>query len=93
VREVDQFIGAIKSNMSADRWTADQKIKGRMLTTTILNGFIVCLRLLVQNKKLHSFEWYKAKLNPAALSKFPFSNYKSSQYGSLGQDMYKEFFE
>jgi DGQHR domain-containing protein len=93
VREIDQFIGAIKSNLPADRWTADQKIKGRMLTTTILNGFIVCLRLLVQNKKLHSFEWYKTKLDTAALNKFQFSSYKSSQYGSLGQDMYKAFFD
>jgi hypothetical protein len=64
-----------------------------MLTTTILNGFIVCLRLLVQNKKLHSFEWYKTKLDTAALNKFQFSSYKSSQYGSLGQDMYKAFFD
>ena len=91
--EVNKFIGAIKSNILSERWTADQKIKGRMLTTTILNGFIVCLRLLVQNKKLHSFDWYRARLNSAALNKFPFSSYKSSQYGSLGQDMYKAFFE
>jgi DGQHR domain-containing protein len=91
--EVNVFIGAIKASMTADRWTADQKVKGRMLTTTILNGFIVCLRLLVQHQKLHSFEWYKARLDSANLGKFPFSSYKSSQYGSLGQDMYKTFFD
>lgn len=90
--QVDQFVSAIKSKIPPDRWTADQKIKGRMLSTTILNGFIVCLRLLVQNKKLHSYEWYKTRMDQAALSKFSFSSYKSSQYGSLGQDMYKEFF-
>jgi DGQHR domain-containing protein len=91
--EVNVFIGAIKANMTADRWTADQKIKGRMLTTTILNGFIVCLRLLIQHQKLHSFDWYKARLIPAELQQFPFATYKSSQYGSLGQDMYKTFLE
>lgn len=91
--EINKFIGAIKSNISSERWTADQKVKGRMLTTTILNGFIVCLRLLVQSNKLYSFDWYRAKLDPAALNKFQFSSYKSSQYGSLGQDMYKTFFD
>ncbi|MGY4467256.1 DGQHR domain-containing protein [Bradyrhizobium sp. LB9.1b] len=91
--EVNLFISAIKASLPSDRWTADKKIKGRMLTTTILNGFIVCLRLLVQHQKLHSFDWYKNKLDPVALGKFQFSRYKSSQYGSLGQDMYKEFFE
>lgn len=92
--EINKFVSAIKANISpADRWTADQKVKGRMLTTTIINGFIVCLRLLVQNNKLHSFDWYKARLDSVKLNKFPFSSYKSSQYGSLGQDMFKTFFE
>jgi hypothetical protein len=63
-----------------------------MLTTTIINGFIVCLRLLVQHQKLHAFDWYKTKLATADLNKFAFSAYKSSQYGSLGQDMYTTFF-
>jgi DGQHR domain-containing protein len=91
--EVNIFIGAIKANMPADRWTADPKVKGRMLTTTILNGFIVCLRQLIQHQKLHAFDWYRARLIAADLQKFPFASYKSSQYGSLGQDMYKKFFE
>jgi hypothetical protein len=64
-----------------------------MLTTTIINGFIVCLRLLVEHQKLHAFDWYKAKFAASDLNKFPFSRYKSSQYGSLGQDLYKAYFE
>jgi hypothetical protein len=91
--EINIFISAIKASVAADRWTADQKVKGRMLTTTIINGFIVCLRLLVEHQKLHAFEWYKAKFGASDLNKFPFSKYKSSQYGSLGQDMYKAYFE
>jgi hypothetical protein len=31
-------------------------------------------------------------LIPVKLEKFPFASYKSSQYGSLGQDMYVAFF-
>jgi hypothetical protein len=91
--EINIFVAAIKASVAADRWTADQKVKGRMLTTTIINGFIVCLRLLVEHQKLHAFEWYKAKFAASDLNKFPFSRYKSSQYGSLGQDLYKAYFE
>ncbi|MGJ4910401.1 DGQHR domain-containing protein [Bradyrhizobium sp. HKCCYLS2033] len=91
--EINLFISAIKANLPSERWTADKKVRGRMLTTTILNGFIVCLRLLVQHQKLHSFDWYRGKLDSAALGKFQFSSYKSSQYGSLGQDLYKNFFD
>jgi DGQHR domain-containing protein len=91
--EINVFIAAIKASVAADRWTADQKVKGRMLTTTIINGFIVCLRLLVEHQKLHAFDWYKAKFGASDLNKFHFSKYKSSQYGSLGQDLYKAYFE
>jgi DGQHR domain-containing protein len=91
--EINVFVAAIKASVAVDRWTADQKVKGRMLTTTIINGFIVCLRLLVEHQKPHAFDWYKAKFGASDLNKFPFSRYKSSQYGSLGQDLYKAYFE
>ncbi len=91
-KEIDIFISGVKANVAADRWTADKKVKGRMLTTTIINGLIVCLRLLVEHQKLHAFEWYKGKCGAPDLNKFQFSKYKSSQYGSLGQDLYKAYF-
>ncbi|MET3838124.1 DGQHR domain-containing protein [Bradyrhizobium sp. OAE829] len=91
--EINTFISAIKSNVDANRWTADQKVTGRMLTTTTINGFIVCLRLLIEHQKLHAFEWYRTKFNAKDLNKFQFSKYKSSQYGSLGQDLYDAYFK
>lgn len=91
-KEINTFIGAVKSCVPADRWTTDKKVKGRMLTTTIINGLIVCLRSLAENNKLHSFDWYRSRFVKADLSKFAFSDYKSSQYGSLGDALYKKYF-
>jgi hypothetical protein len=91
--EINTFIGAVKSSVPAERWTADSKIKGRMLTTTILNGFIICLRLIVEKKKkLYSFDTYKSKFETSDLSKFGFASYKSSQYRSLGEALYDKYF-
>ena len=89
---INIFMSAIKNGLPSERWTTDKKVKGRMLTTTVLNGLIVCLRLLAENKKLHSFEWYKGKFIASDLSKFPFASYKSSQYGSLGAALYNKYF-
>jgi len=90
--EINVFMSAIRSSLPPDRWTADSKVKGRMLTTTILNGFIICLRLLVEHKKLYAFETYKNKFAASDLSKFPFSTYKSSQYRKLGEALYEKYF-
>jgi len=90
--EINVFMSAIRNSLPPDRWTADSKVKGRMLTTTILNGFIICLRLLVEHKKLYSFETYKNKFAASDLSKFSFSTYKSSQYRKLGDALYDKYF-
>jgi hypothetical protein len=92
VGQINTFIGAVKASLPDDRWTADKKIKGRMLTTTILNGLINCLRLLVENDKLSTFEIYKSKLTASDLGKFDFSSYKSSQYRRLGEALFKRCF-
>jgi hypothetical protein len=50
------------------------------------------LRLLVEHKKLYTFETYKNKFVASDLSKFPFSTYKSSQYRKLGEALYDKYF-
>lgn len=90
--EINLFISAFKSGIPQERWTTDKNVKGRMLTTTILNGLTVCLRRLIENQKLHSFDWYKGRLAASDIAKFNFSSYKSSQYGSLGTALYNKYF-
>jgi hypothetical protein len=65
-----------------------------MLTTTVLNGLINCLRLIVENKKkLYAFDTYKNRFASSDLSLFGFSTYKSSQYRKLGEALYSKYFE
>jgi DGQHR domain-containing protein len=89
-KEINLFISAVKANIPNARWTADKKIPGRMLTTTHINGFIVCLRRIIENDKLHNFEYYKTKLKE--LHTFQFTKYRSSQYGAMGDALYEKFF-
>jgi DGQHR domain-containing protein len=89
--EISKFVSAVKVNVPADRWTTDKKIKGRMLTTTHINGFIVCLRKIIENDRLHAFEYYRSKL--LDVHTFQFSGYRSSHYGAMGEALYKKYFE
>jgi len=90
VTNISVFVGAVKANCEPERWTADKKVKGRLLTTTIINGMIVCLRHLIENGKLADFAVYNVALKE--IKSFEFSKYKSSQYGSLGESMFKKYF-
>jgi DGQHR domain-containing protein len=91
--EIGKFIGAVKGCVPPARWTTDKKIKGRMLTTTVLNGLFVCLRHLAAHQNLHSTDWYRNKFAVSDLGNFGFSSYKSSQYGSLGLALYNKYFK
>jgi hypothetical protein len=52
---------------------------------------IVCLRRIVEEKKDRSLESYKADLKN--VKEFKFGKYKSSQYGSLGRDLFDKYFK
>lgn len=89
-KEINEFLLAVKLSISSEKWTPDKKIKGRVLTTTHINGFIICLRQLIENNKLSDTDDYKKKLKN--LDAFDFKQYRSSQYGRMGRDMYEKYF-
>lgn len=89
-KEINKFLIAVKKSLPHDKWTPDKKIKGRLLTTTLINGFIICLRILIENRSLGSIEFYEERLK--RLSDFDFSKYHSSHYGKMGQSLYEDFF-
>ena len=92
--EIDTFISAVKAVIPVERWTTESKVKGRMLTTTVLNGLIICMRFIIEKKKkLYSFDTYKARLTAGDLSKFNFSTYKSSHYAQLGESLFEKYFK
>ena len=86
---INTFFGAVKAVVPQERWTAVKKVPGRMLTTTIVNGLIICLRLTAEAKKTGDFEYYRKKLTK--LSQFNFGTYKSSQYTRMGHDLYDTY--
>ncbi|OYW74263.1 MAG: hypothetical protein B7Z37_18585 [Verrucomicrobia bacterium 12-59-8] len=85
------FMSAVKASMSSSHWTSDKKCKERILTTSIINGLVICLRLLIQNNMITDFAGYKRSLGK--LSSFNFSQYKSSQYAAMARDLYATYFE
>lgn len=89
-KEINLFIAAVKDGIPSERWTSNKKQKDRILTTTNINGFINCLRQIVEHDKTHSIQYYKSRLTD--VDKFPFKNYRSSQYVRMGEDMYKKYF-
>jgi DGQHR domain-containing protein len=88
--QINFILSALKENLPAQQWTTNKKVKGRALSTTVINGVVVCLRRIIEEGKERSFDIYKAKLKDAA--DFKFGKYKSSQYGSLGRDLFNRYF-
>lgn len=88
VTELNDFLNAVKAS-HPEGWQIGHNSK--LLTPTSINGFIKCLRLILENKKDRGFEKYKTKL--INLKGFDFSPYKSSHWNQLGNKLYVDFFE
>lgn len=81
------LLAAKKSD--AARWRLSDTPKVKLLTPTIVNGFIVCLRLMVQGKKLGTEASYEKRL--ANLTTFQYAKYKSSHWRALGEALFALF--
>lgn len=92
VRQVNMFFGAAKANLSPDVWTLDKSVKNRLLTTAAINGFISCIRRILDNgERLNDFNYLKSRLKP--ISTMRLQRFRSSQYGAMGQDIYEKCFK
>ena len=90
VEKVNDLLIAAKKADGPGKWKITEKAKDRHLSPTIINGLIVCLRLLVENGKVFSLATYEKKLN--GLGSFPFDQYKSSHWKALGSAIYSKYF-
>jgi hypothetical protein len=63
---------------------------GSFLNTTNVNGVIALLRRITKDGPTLDFEGYDSHLS--GLATFDF-NFKSSQYGALGEKLYETFFK
>jgi DGQHR domain-containing protein len=84
------FIG-LKANILPQNWKKDVKDPNAILTVTTVNGVINCLRMLVENNKTGSAEYYKKHF--VGVNNFKFKDYKSSQYRRLGEELYSNYFD
>lgn len=85
----DLFIGA-KANLK-DKWEPySPKNTSGVINVTFFNGIINLLRFIILGGKVSTKEDYiKSFTN---LETFNFKGYKSSQYRTLGEDLYKKYF-
>lgn len=88
--QLNMFFNAVREVVGESRWTTDESVKNRILSTTTINGLIICFRKLIEESKTGDFKAYKSKLS--GLASFSFSKYKSSQYGAMGRELYNKFF-
>ncbi len=87
---INDLLIAAKLASGADKWKLDPSKKNHVLSPTVLNGFLVCLRLLISNGKVQSAKSYEKRLN--GLSGFSFGSYKSSHWRLLGDALFKKYF-
>ena len=90
--EVKKIVVGFKMNIPDERWVVDKnKGSNSVLTPTIINGLINCLRILVTESRTMEITSYKQKFY--GVDKFRFSSYKSSQWKALGEALYKKYFK
>ncbi|MFY8093392.1 MAG: DGQHR domain-containing protein [Niveispirillum sp.] len=89
--QIQIFLNAVKANIEGARWTSDPKVKNRMLTVTIINGFLITMRRLISSGYKFQFDELKRDMN--GIGNFDFSKFKSSQYNAMSIDIFNEFFK
>lgn len=90
VGEINKFLLAMMIKTGPDKWKIKTNRKEQFLTPTTINGFFVCIRKLVENKKLTSQSRYEIKLD--GVESHSFGDYKSSAWKSLGDTLYTKYF-
>ena len=87
---INIFLGAVKKNVDADRWTTSAKVKNRLITVTYINSFLITLRLLIGSGADFDFESLKKSLS--GIGDFNFSAFKSSQYYRMAEEIFAKHF-
>lgn len=89
-KEINLFLGAARLHLIAEWGITDKKNPKNILNTTTINGLLICLRKIIEHKKTGDFAYYQKKLQKIKI--VTFLSFKSSQYGDLGELIYKTCF-
>lgn len=87
--QIGVFFAAARFRLPAERWTTSRSVADRLLTPTVVNGFIGAMRQALDAGVEMTFENLQAKF--ATLSSFPFEKYRSSQYTVMSTDLFDSF--
>ena len=89
--ELNKILVAVRINVSPQGlWTTDKKVSN-FLTPKAINGFINCLRFLIENGKTGDIEYYTKKL--IGIHELKIVSYNSSHYRRMGEDIYNDYFK
>ena len=84
--EIDAFISSIKMVYS-DLWRNNNVMR---LTPTIVNAFLRCFGLVLENGDKRSRDYYKRSFKD--IKSFDMKKYRSSRWKDFGQDLYDRYF-
>jgi DGQHR domain-containing protein len=87
---IDEYLIAVRKKLPPGSWTANRK-NGGLLTTTVINSLLICLRTIIESGKTGDTAYYERQFN--GLTPKSFEGFHSSQYGKLAERLYKEYFD
>lgn len=91
VDKIDELLSAVKMNLDGERWSVYSKNNPNgFLTVTSVNGCLNLLRILIEKNQANGREYYSSALTD--IRYFDVKSYKSSQYRTMGIQLYKDFF-
>lgn len=89
-KEINDFLIAAKLAFGSDKWKVSSPKDKQLLSTTSINGFLVCIRLIIEKQVTRGSSSYSQKLSN--LHSVRFSTYKSSAWKALGQKIFDACF-
>lgn len=91
VETISTFILAVREGVGHSRWKLEAGKRKKLVSPTLINGLLVCMRRLVEEGKIErKSERYARRLQ--GVDAFPFDRYKSSGWRKLGDDLFDRFF-
>ena len=92
VCKINELLSAVKMNLHSVSWTVySKKNPDGFLSVTSVNGILNLLRILIENNQVCGRDFYKERL--LDIEKHDTRKYKSSQYRSMGIDLYNSYFK
>lgn len=89
-QEINDFLIEAKLALGPNNWKPSTPRDKQLLSTTTLNGFFVCIRLLIGANAQRGRAAYSQKFSK--LPSVSFNEYKSSAWKALGSEIYSSCF-